>query len=129
MTTSICVLRSLVKDPEDSPARPRAAAPHGLATTTGSTGAVGWAGLALGGGYGPLSGRCGLALDNILGAELVLADGALVTVDAKRYSVSRSIASRTPLIATIAPPPLPLHYLVRPVRHRTLPLRIGASIG
>jgi FAD/FMN-containing dehydrogenase len=56
-----------------------AAAPHGLAAVTGSVGAVGMAGLTLAGGYGLLSPRCGLALDNLLGAELVLADGRLVT--------------------------------------------------
>jgi FAD/FMN-containing dehydrogenase len=49
---------------------------------TGTVGAVGMVGLTLGGGYGPLIGRYGLALDNLVGAELVLADGRLVTADA-----------------------------------------------
>lgn len=53
----------------------------GLAAVTGSVGAVGMAGLTLGGGYGPLIGRYGLALDNLLGAEVVLADGRIVTAD------------------------------------------------
>ena len=53
--------------------------PHGLAAVTGSVGAVGMAGLTLGGGYGPLIGRFGLALDNLLAAEVVLADGRIVT--------------------------------------------------
>ncbi len=52
--------------------------PLGLAAVTGSTGAVGMAGLTLGGGYGPLIGRFGLALDNLLEAEIVLADGRVV---------------------------------------------------
>jgi hypothetical protein len=45
----------------------------------GNCGAVGMAGLTLGGGYGPLIGLCGLAADNLLGAEVVLADGRRVT--------------------------------------------------
>ena len=52
--------------------------PLGVAAVTGSVGAVGMAGLTLGGGYGPLIGRFGLALDNLLAAEVVLADGRIV---------------------------------------------------
>src|SRR5262249_52822900 len=55
--------------------------PPGLAAVTGSVGAVGMAGLTLGGGYGPLIGRSGLALDNLLAAEVVLADGRVVVAD------------------------------------------------
>jgi len=54
---------------------------RGLAAVTGSVGAVGMAGLTLGGGYGPLVGRCGLALDNLIAAEVVLADGRVVLAD------------------------------------------------
>lgn len=56
-----------------------AAHPHGLTAVTGTVGAVGMTGLTLGGGYRPLLGRYGLALDNLLGAEVVLADGRAVT--------------------------------------------------
>ena len=55
--------------------------PLGLAAVTGSCGLVGMAGLTLGGGYGPLIGRFGLALDNLLAAEIVLADGRIVTAE------------------------------------------------
>jgi FAD/FMN-containing dehydrogenase len=53
--------------------------PRGLAAVTGSCSSVGMTGLTLGGGYGPLIGRFGLALDNLLAAEIVLADGRIVT--------------------------------------------------
>jgi len=56
-----------------------AAGAHGLVAALGNCGAVGMAGLTLGGGYGPLIGLCGTAADNLLGAEVVLADGRRVT--------------------------------------------------
>ncbi len=56
-----------------------AAARYGLAPVTGTVKAVGMAGLTLAGGYGPLCGKHGLALDNLLGADVVLADGQQVT--------------------------------------------------
>lgn len=59
-----------------------AAGRHGLAAATGSVGSVGITGLTLGGGYGPLTGVAGLAADNMLGADVVLADGRAVHTDA-----------------------------------------------
>jgi FAD/FMN-containing dehydrogenase len=56
-----------------------AAGPHSLVAALGNCGTVGMGGLTLGGGYGPLNGTCGLAADNLLGAEIVLADGRLLT--------------------------------------------------
>lgn len=61
-----------------------AASQHRLAAVTGNVGAVGMAGFLLGGGYGPLTTRFGLALDNLFGAEIVLADGRIVTADASQ---------------------------------------------
>jgi hypothetical protein len=58
-----------------------AAALHGANVATGTAGAVGMAGLSLGGGYGLLLGTAGLAADNLLGAEVVLADGRLVSAE------------------------------------------------
>ena len=62
------------------------AGPHGLAAVTGASGTVGLAGLLTGGGYGPLLPRFGLALDNLLGAEIVLADGQMVFADSSQNS-------------------------------------------
>jgi FAD/FMN-containing dehydrogenase len=56
-----------------------AAHEHGLVPVTGTVNAVGLAGLTMAGGYGLMNGTAGLALDNLLSAELVLADGRLVT--------------------------------------------------
>lgn len=54
----------------------------GLATTLGVNTDTGIAGLTLGGGYGWLAGKHGLACDNLLAVDVVTADGRLVTASA-----------------------------------------------
>ena len=47
----------------------------GLATTLGVASDTGIAGLTLGGGYGWLNGKYGLACDNVRGVDVVTAEG------------------------------------------------------
>jgi FAD/FMN-containing dehydrogenase len=60
----------------------RETAVHGLAVTGGAISTTGIAGLTLGGGLGWLMAKHGLAADNLLGVELVTADGDIVDVTA-----------------------------------------------
>jgi FAD/FMN-containing dehydrogenase len=62
-----------------------ALAPHGLAISSGDTKSVGVGGLTLSGGMGWKVRRYGLALDSLVAAELVTADGAVVTASADEH--------------------------------------------
>jgi FAD binding domain/Berberine and berberine like len=58
---------------------------HGLATTGGIVGHTGVAGLTLGGGIGFLMRKYGLAVDNLLAAEVVTAEGSIVQASAAEH--------------------------------------------
>jgi FAD/FMN-containing dehydrogenase len=58
---------------------------HGLATTGGIVGHTGVAGLTLGGGIGFLMRKHGLAVDNLLAAEVVTAEGEVVRASAGEH--------------------------------------------
>ena len=76
-------------DPEQSTARAQGGAtwgvfndathPYGLATTGGVVSTTGVGGLTLGGGIGYLARGVGLSCDNLLSAEVVTADGQVLT--------------------------------------------------
>src|ERR671932_339008 len=81
-------MKSVRVDPENLTARvepgvalgelDREAQAFGLATPVGVNSTTGIAGLTLGGGFGWLSRRLGLTIDNLLSADVVTADGELV---------------------------------------------------
>jgi hypothetical protein len=63
----------------------RATQAYGLATTTGTVGGTGLAGLTLGGGLGWFMGKYGLTIDNLLSVDLVTADGQVLRASASEH--------------------------------------------
>ena len=63
-----------------------ALAPHGLGLTAGDTAGVGVGGLTLGGGIGWLARKHGLAVDNLVAARVVTADGQVLVASADEHA-------------------------------------------
>src|SRR5688572_25159817 len=88
VVTDLSALREIAVDPAARTVRvgggctwgevDRATGEHGLATPSGIISTTGVGGLTLGGGLGHLTRKFGLAIDNLLEAEVVLADGRVV---------------------------------------------------
>ncbi len=89
LVIDLSLLRSTTVDPSNHTVRvdpgctwgdvDHATVGFGLATPSGFLASTGVAGLTLGGGIGYLSRRFGLTVDNLLAADVVLADGRFVT--------------------------------------------------
>jgi FAD/FMN-containing dehydrogenase len=88
-------LRGIIADPEARTAQvgagctwsevDRATHVYGMAVPCGIIGSTGVAGLTLGGGTGYLTRRFGLTIDNLLSANVVLADGAVVRASEEEH--------------------------------------------
>lgn len=89
IVADLAAISHVVVDPQSRTARVgggatwavmnEATAAHGLATTGGIVSSTGVGGLTIGGGIGYLARAHGLSCDNLLSAEVILADGRIVT--------------------------------------------------
>ena len=95
VVADLSLLKNVTVDPEAHTVRvgggctwgevDRATGEHGLATPSGIISTTGVGGLTLGGGLGHLTRNCGLTIDNLLEAEVVLASGEVVRANADEH--------------------------------------------
>jgi FAD binding domain/Berberine and berberine like len=96
LAIDLSLMRSTTVSPDDHTVRvdagcvwadvDHATVAFGMATPSGFIASTGVGGLALGGGIGYLARRFGLTVDNLLEADVVLADGSFVTASPTSHS-------------------------------------------
>ncbi len=96
LVIDLSLMRSTTVDPQQHTVRvdagctwgdvDHATVAFGMATPSGFIASTGVGGLTLGGGIGYLSRRFGLTVDNLLSADVVLADGSFVTASERSHS-------------------------------------------
>lgn len=86
---------------------------NGLATSTGSIPSVGYLGWAMYGGYGPFSSNWGLGVDQIVGATLVDASGAIIRADDNLLRVIRGAGGAFGVIVDVSIRVYPLKSVSR----------------
>jgi FAD/FMN-containing dehydrogenase len=96
LVVDLSLLRSTTVSPDDHTVRvdagctwgdvDHATVAFGMATPSGFLASTGVGGLTLGGGIGYLTRRFGLTVDNLLSADVVLADGSFVTASPSSHS-------------------------------------------
>jgi FAD/FMN-containing dehydrogenase len=96
LVIDLSLLHSTTVNPDDHTVRvdagctwgdvDHATAAFGMATPSGFLASTGVGGLTLGGGIGYLARRFGLTVDNLLSADVVLADGSFVTASPTSHS-------------------------------------------
>lgn len=74
---------------------------RGLTTPVGTISSVGYVGWAVAGGYGPLSGRFGLGVDQIVGARVVTAAGEVVEAEGELLRGLRGAAGALGVVVEV----------------------------
>lgn len=86
---------------------------EGLITPTGNTWIVGYAGWASNGGYGPLTNAYGMGFEQIVAAEMVTAEGQVITANEELLEGIRGMVGNLGIITSLTIKVYPNHDVSR----------------